>query len=54
MSHLLFTIISAIVTNYKDMKDVCHEWYAIMTLGDFKRGDTYFPELGVKIDCPPG
>ena len=38
----------------KDVEDVCHGWCAIVVLGDFKGGDACFPELGVKIDCPPG
>ena len=47
-------VINANTNNHKDLEDVCHGWCAIVVLGDFEGGDACFPELGVKIDCPPG
>jgi hypothetical protein len=47
-------VINANTNNHKDVEDVCHGWCAVVVLGDFKGGDACFPELGVKIDCPPG
>ena len=47
-------VINANTNNHKDLEDVCHGWCAIVALGDFTGGDACFPQLGVKIDCPPG
>ena len=47
-------VINANTNNHKDLSDVCHGWCAIVAFGDFKGGDACFPQLGVKIDCPPG
>jgi len=47
-------VMNANTNSHKDLEDVCQGWYAIVVLGDFKGGDACFPELGVKVDCPPG
>ncbi|RPA88375.1 hypothetical protein L873DRAFT_1605201, partial [Choiromyces venosus 120613-1] len=47
-------VINANTNNHKDLEDVCHGWCAIVPLGDFEGGDACFPELGVRIACPPG
>ena len=47
-------VINANTNNHKDLADVCQGWCAIVALGDFLGGDACFPQLGVKIDCPPG
>ena len=47
-------VINANTNNHKDLADVCQGWCAIVVLGDFLGGDACFPQLGVKIDCPPG
>ena len=47
-------IVNANTKNHKSLEDVCHKWFAIVPIGDFEGGDACFPELGVKIDCPPG
>ena len=47
-------VINANTNNHKDLEDVCHGWCAIVALGDFTGGDACFPQLRVKIDCPPG
>lgn len=33
---------------------MCHVWCAIVALRDFERGNTCFPQLGVKIDYSLG
>jgi len=43
-------VINANTNNYKDLKDLCHGWCAIVLLEDFESGDASFPELRVKID----
>ena len=47
-------VVNANTNNHKDLEDVCHRWCAIVPMGDFEGGEACFPELGVKIDCPPG
>ena len=47
-------VMNANTNNHKDLEDVCRGWCAIVVLGKFEGGDACFPELGVKIDCPPG
>jgi len=47
-------VINANTNNYKDLEDVFHEWCTIVALVDFTGDDACFPQLGVKIDCPPG
>ena len=47
-------VINANTNNHLDLEDICHGWCAIVTLGNFKGGNVCFPELGVKMDCPPG
>ena len=46
-------VINANTNNHKDLEDQDHEWYAIVPMGDFEGVDACFPELGVKIECPP-
>lgn len=47
-------VINANTNNHKDLEDVCHGWCAVVAMGNFEGGDACFPELGVKINCPPG
>jgi len=47
-------VINTNTNNHKDLEDICHGWCVIVVLGYFEGGDACFPELGVKIECPPG
>jgi len=47
-------VINANTNNHKDLEDISHGWCAVVAMGDFEGGDACFPELGVKINCPPG
>ena len=47
-------IINVNTNNHKDLEDVCQGWCAIVASGGFSGGDACFPQLGVKMDCPPG
>ena len=47
-------VMNANTNNHKDLQDVCLGWCAIVALGGFGGGDACFPQLGVKMECPPG
>jgi len=47
-------VINANTNNHKDLEDVYHGWCAVVAMGDFDGDDACFPELRVKINCPPG
>jgi len=46
-------VINANTNNHKDLEDVCNGWCAVVARSHFEGGDACFPELGVKINCPP-